>query len=98
MRDRAEYLSDDPIYCNPLFVGSSDASYADKPETRRSPQGYAFKFGGLMIDWKSIVQRTVTKSTTESELLPLSLAASQMEEWMQFFTGINLTFDFTPTI
>jgi hypothetical protein len=46
----AEYLSDDPTYRDPLFFGSSDASYADEPETRRSSQGYAFKFGGLMID------------------------------------------------
>jgi hypothetical protein len=51
-----------------------------------------------MIDWKSTVQRTVTKSTTESELLSLSLAASQMEEWMRFFTSIDLTLDCTPTI
>jgi hypothetical protein len=93
-----EYLSDDLIYRDPLFFGSSDASYADEPETRRSSQGYAFKFGGLMIDWKSTVQRTVTKSTTESELLALSLAGSQMEEWMRFFAAINLTLDCTPTI
>jgi hypothetical protein len=78
--DMAEYLTDDPTYRDPLFLGSSDTSYADEPETRRSSQGYAFKFGGLMIDWKSTVQRTVTKSTTESELLSLSLAVSQMEE------------------
>lgn len=97
-QDMAEYLSDDPTYRDPLFFGSSDASYADEPETRRSSQGYAFKFGGLMIDWKSTIQRTVTKSTTESELLSLSLAASQMEEWMRFFAGINLTLDCTPTI
>lgn len=90
--DMAEYLTDDPIYRDPLFFGSSDASYADEPETRRSSQGYAFRFGGLMIDWKSTVQRTVTKSTTESELLSLSLAASQMEEWIHF------TLDCTPTI
>jgi hypothetical protein len=51
-----------------------------------------------MIDWKSTVQRTVTKSTTELELLSLSLAASQMEEWMRFFASINLTLDCTPTI
>lgn len=91
-----EYLSDDPTYRDPLFFGSSDASYADEPETRRSSQAYAFKFGGLMIDWKSTVQRTVTKSTIESELLSLSLAASQMEEWMRFFAGINLTLYCTP--
>lgn len=51
-----------------------------------------------MIDWKSTVQRTVTKSTTESELLSLSLAASQMEEQMRFFASINLTLNYTPTI
>jgi hypothetical protein len=94
----AEYLSDNLTYHDPLFFGSSDASYADEPQTRRSSQGYAFKFGGLMIDWKSTVQRTVIKSTTDSELLSPSLAASQMEEWMRFFTGINLTLDCTPTI
>jgi hypothetical protein len=78
--DMAEYLTDNLTYRDPLFFGLSDASYADEPKTRRSSQGYAFKFRGLMIDWKSTVQRTVTKSTTESELLSLSLAASQMEE------------------
>ena len=83
--DMTEYFSDNPDYRDPLFFGSSDASYADEPDTRRSSQGYAFKFGGLMIDWKATVQRTITKSTTESELLSLSLAASQMEEWMRFF-------------
>jgi hypothetical protein len=94
----AEYISNNPIYHDSLFFGSSDASYANEPETCRSSQGYAFKFRGLMIDWKLTVQRTVTKSTIESELLSLSLAALQMEEWMRFFTGINLTLDCTPTI
>jgi hypothetical protein len=46
----AEYLSDDPTYRDPLFFGLSDASYADEPETRRSSQGYAFKYRGLMIN------------------------------------------------
>jgi hypothetical protein len=34
----------------------------------------------MTIDWKSTLQRTVTKSTTEAELLALSLAGSEMEE------------------
>ena len=92
-----EYHTDEPIN-HPLFYGASDASYADEPETRRSSQGYAFFFGGLMIDWKSTVQRTVTKSTTESELLSLSLAGSQMIEWVRFFKGISLRLGSTPTI
>lgn len=93
-----EYHTDEPTTHLPLFYGASDASYADEPETRRSSQGYAFFFGGLMIDWKSTVQRTVTKSTTESELLSLSLAGSQMIEWMRFFKGISLQLDSKPTI
>lgn len=93
-----ESITDDPTYKDPLFFGSSDASYADEPETRRSSQGYLFKFGGMTIDWKSTVQRTVTKSTTESELLSLSLAGSQMQEWLRFFDGISLKLDCKPTI
>jgi hypothetical protein len=45
-----EYIIDDPNYKDPLFFGSSDTSFADEPETRRSSQGYAFKFGGMTID------------------------------------------------
>jgi hypothetical protein len=96
--DFIEYITDDPDYKDPLFFGSSDASFADEPETRRSSQGYVFKFGGMTIDWKATVQRTVTKSTTESELLSLSLAGSQMQEWMRFFKRISLTLNCKPTI
>lgn len=96
--DLTEYITDDPNYKDPLFFGSSDASYADEPETRRSSQGYVFKFGGMTVDWKATVQRTVTKSTTESELLALSLAGSQMQEWLRFFKGISLTLNCKPTI
>lgn len=52
----------------------------------------------MAIDWKSMMQRTVTKSTTESELLSLSLAGSQMQEWLRFFGGISLKLDSRPTI
>lgn len=88
-----ECITDNPSYKDPLFFGSSNASYADEPETRRSSQGYLFKFGGMTIDWKATVQRTITKSTTESELLSLSLAGSQMQEWMHFFNELSLTID-----
>ena len=93
-----ECITDDPFYIDPLFLGSSDASYADEPETRRSSQGYLFKFGGMTIDWKATVQRTITKSTTESELLSLTLAGSQMQEWLRFFNALSLTLDCKPTI
>ena len=82
----------------PLFFGASDASYADEPTTRKSSQGYLFQLGGLTVDWKSSVQRTVTKSTTESELLALSLAGSQLQEWTRFLQAVSLILDTPPSI
>ena len=52
----------------------------------------------MTIDWKSTIQRSVTKSTTEAELLALSLAGSQMEEWARFFRGVSYKTDTTPTL
>lgn len=46
---------------------------------------YIFKLFGGPIDWKSSKQRTVTKSTTEAELLLLSHAASEAIYWERFF-------------
>ena len=82
----------------PLFYGASDAAFADEPETRRSSQGYLFKLYGLPIDWKATVQRSVTKSTTEAELLSLSLAGSEMEWWQRFFQAIRFDPEFTPSL
>jgi hypothetical protein len=82
----------------PLFYGASDAAFADEPETRRSSQGYIFKLYGLPIDWKATVQRSVTKSTTEAELLSLSTAGSEMEWWQRFFKAINFDPEFTPAL
>jgi hypothetical protein len=45
-----EYVTDDLSYKDSLFFSSSDASYADEPETCRSLQGYTFKFGSMTID------------------------------------------------
>ena len=53
-------------------------------------------FGGL-IDWKVTLQRSVTRSTTEAELLSISTAAVKIIWWQQFFKaiGFNLERDFT---
>ncbi|KAF6527626.1 hypothetical protein HZS61_007964 [Fusarium oxysporum f. sp. conglutinans] len=47
---------------------SSDASFADDPETRKSTQGYLMKLFSGAIMWQSSKQKTVTTSTTEAEL------------------------------
>jgi len=53
-------------------------------------------FGGL-IDWKATLQRLVTRSTTEAELLSLSMAAVEIIWWQRFFEaiGLNLEREFT---
>ncbi|KAI1526968.1 rve domain containing protein, partial [Pyrenophora tritici-repentis] len=72
----------------PLFYGASDAAFADDLPTRRSSQGYLFMLYGMPIDWKATLQRSVTKSTTEAELLALSTAASELQAWNRLFKHI----------
>ena len=104
-RDAAEYcnaylqgtrflaLQFGPVTETPLFQASSDASYADDKETRRSTEGYLFLLFGGPIDWRSTKQTTVTTSTTEAELLSLSHAATQLYWWIRFFDEIKLDLD-----
>ena len=53
-------------------------------------------FRGL-INQKATLQRSVTWSTTEAELLSLSTAAVEIIQWQQFFKAINFNLerDFT---
>lgn len=75
-----------------VFQASSDASFADDLVTRRSSQGYVFQLFNGVIDWKATKQHTVTTSSTEAELLALSLAAKETQWWTRFFDSI----DFDP--
>jgi hypothetical protein len=80
------------------FLGATDAAFADDLKTRRSSQGYLFQLFNMTVDWKSTLQRTVTKSTTEAELLALSLAGSEMAEWLRLFDGLALKLNEVPVI
>jgi hypothetical protein len=82
----------------PLFYGASDAAFADDLLTRRSSQGYLFMLYGMPIDWKATLQRSVTKSTTEAELLALSTAASELQAWNRLFKHIKFDLEIVPTI
>lgn len=68
---------------------SSDASFADDPETRRSTQGYLMKMFGGPIMWQSSKQKTVTTSTTEAELLSLSHTARETIGLYRLFEQIQ---------
>lgn len=72
-----------------VFLGSSDASFADNTDTRYSSQGYVFMLYGGPIDWKASKQRTVTLSSTEAELLSISTTAKETLWWQRFFSAIE---------
>jgi len=72
------------------IVIATDASFADNIETRRSSQGFIISlFGGLVV-WKAARQDTVTTSTTEAELLGLSLTAKETMALKRLFQEIQL--------
>jgi hypothetical protein len=53
---------------------------------------------GMPINWKARLQRSVTKSTTEAELLALSTAASNLQAWNRLFKNIKLNLEMVLTI
>lgn len=73
----------------PDFYGATDASYADHKATRKSSQGYIFFLFGGPIDWKATLQRCVTKSTTEAELIAASSAGTELLWWWRLFKDIK---------
>ena len=57
------------------FYRASNIVFADDKETRQSSQGYLFILFGGLINQKATLQRSITRLTTEAELLSLSTAA-----------------------
>ena len=96
-KDRALYydasISTDTAHIvdheEPDFFGATDASYADHKATRKSSQGYIFFLFGGPIDWKATLQRCVTKSTTEAELVAASSAGTELLWWWRLFKDIE---------
>ena len=75
------------------LVISTDASFADETDTRRSSQGYIIQLFGGPVAWKASRQATVTTSTTEAELLALSEVAKETVALQRLFRDIQLTLD-----
>ena len=76
------------ININFIFFDSSDASFADDLRTRHSSQKYCFKLFDEMIDWKASKQKTVITSSTEAELLAISMTVNIKMWWNRFFEAI----------
>ena len=81
-----------------LFTTSSDSAFADNRTTRFSSYGYCFSLYSGVIHYKAVKGRTVTTSSTEAELLAISLTAKEFIKWIRFFTHINFDLDEHPTI
>ena len=80
-----------------VFMGASDATYADNID-QKSSEGYLFTLFGGPIDWRATKQKMVTMSTTEAKLLALSRAAKEMRWWTRFFNAIGFNIEHKPTI
>jgi hypothetical protein len=85
------------VWDKSLFYGASDAAFADDAENRRLSHGYLFKLYGT-IDWKATRQRSVTKSTTEAELIALSATGGEIEWWIRVFKQVKFDPEIQPTI
>ena len=60
-----------------IFITSSDSAFADDTITRNSSYGFCVSLFGGVIHYKAVKGTTVTTSSTEAELLTLSLTAKE---------------------
>ena len=81
-----------------IFVTSSDSAFADDTVTRNSSYGFCFSLFGGIIHYKAVKGTTVTTSSTEAELLALSLTAKEFIWWKRFFQQIQFDLEEEPTI
>jgi hypothetical protein len=77
------YRREEENYSSPVDVSIfSDADFAGDKTSRRSCTGNVAMFSGGAVSWRSKLQRSVTLSTCEAELVALS-AATQEAIWLR---------------
>jgi hypothetical protein len=76
------------------LLGYSDSDWGGNQDTRRSTTGYIFFVYGCPVSWKSKLQVTVSKSSTEAEYQAVSDAASEcvyLRNLLQDITTVSVT-------
>lgn len=66
--------------------GYSDADYAGDVTSRKSTSGYAFVIGNGVVSWGSILQKSISLSTMESEYISASEATRELI-WLNRLTN-----------
>lgn len=59
------------------LTGFTDSDFAGDEETRRSCTGFLFMLGGGVISSAAVLQKTISQSTTEAELIALHSASQE---------------------
>lgn len=73
-----------------VLEGYCDADWGCDINDRRSTTGYLFKFSNCLISWSSKKQMSVSLSSTESEYVAISMAASEACWFVNLLNDFNI--------
>lgn len=86
------------VFSDSTINAYSDSDWVGRPDERRSTGGFAIFLGSSLISWCSRKQRTVSRSSTESEYKALADTAAELT-WLQALLGeLGVKLSVPPTL